>query len=75
MKPLKNFQIDDIDGCEFVKDTKIGKMLISYDHDGTWGHPTGLIQVVYPDGSSGRMDYSKAQKKLDSGEWTVYRTK
>ena len=71
MEEVKNFDISEIDGCEFAKGS-IGKFLISYHHDFE-GMYTGKIQVVYPDSSSGVLDSEKAQTKLDSGEWKVFR--
>ncbi|MGG3890260.1 hypothetical protein [Metabacillus fastidiosus] len=70
---VKDFDVDNIDGCEFVKSSVSGKLLISFHHDYESGYPTGKIQVVYPDGSSGLLDCNEAQRKVDSGEWTVYR--
>lgn len=72
MNPVKNFQIEDIDGCEFVLSKTIGKMMISWHHDFD-GYETGKIHVVYPDASHKAIEEEEAQKRLDSGEWTVYR--
>lgn len=69
---LEKFQIEDIDGCEFVKSIVIGNMIISHHQDFD-GYYTGKIQIVYPDGSHGLTDQEEAQKKFDSGEWTVIR--
>ncbi|WP_426447601.1 hypothetical protein ACP26L_25690 [Paenibacillus sp. S-38] len=72
MNHVKNFQIEDIDGCEFVKCSSVGNMMISFHRDED-GYETGHIRTVYPDGSHGWVTPEKAQSKLDSGEWKVYR--
>ncbi|MBY5229338.1 hypothetical protein [Bacillus paranthracis] len=70
LKEVTNFQVEDIDGCEFVKVKGLGKALISYDHD-FCGFITGKIQVVYSDGSGGAISMKEAQACIDSGKWTV----
>lgn len=72
MEALKNFEIHDIDGCEFVHSTVVGKMMISYHIDFD-GFETGKIHVVYADASDKTIEPEEAQKRLDSGEWKVYR--
>ncbi|MNO00262.1 hypothetical protein D3C81_2201210 [compost metagenome] len=72
MTEVKNFDISDIDGCEFVYSRILGKLLISWDRDFD-GYETGKVRVVYSDGSGRAMTDEEAQKNLDSGEWTVYR--
>ncbi|MEK5069797.1 hypothetical protein [Sporosarcina sp. FSL K6-1508] len=69
----EDFCIDDIDGCEFIHDTSIGKAIISLETDGEWGTPTGRIEVVYPDGSVGKIEPDDAQQMIDIGKWIVYR--
>ncbi|MRA55423.1 hypothetical protein GH864_13210 [Bacillus thuringiensis] len=69
-KEVTNFQVEDIDGCEFVKVKSLGNALISYDHDFD-GFMTGKIQVVYSDGSGSAISMEEAQGRIDSGEWTV----
>lgn len=69
-KEVTNFQVEDIDGCEFVKVKGLGNALISYDHDFD-GFMTGKIQVVYSDGSGSAISTEKAQEHVDSGEWTI----
>ncbi|EJR76670.1 hypothetical protein IK7_04743 [Bacillus cereus VD156] len=69
-KEVANFQIEDIDGCEFVKVKGLGNALISYDHDFD-GFMTGKIQVVYSDGSGSAISMEEAQGRVDSGEWTI----
>lgn len=73
MTELKDFQIEDIDGCEFVRSSIVGKILISWHRDED-GCETGKIHVVYPDASQREIEQGEAQKRLDSGEWTVFRT-
>ncbi|MCU5196478.1 hypothetical protein OCE52_16875 [Bacillus mobilis] len=69
-KEVTNFQVEDIDGCEFVKVKSLGNALISYDHDFD-GFMTGKIQVVYSDGSGSAISTEEAQDRVDSGEWTI----
>lgn len=69
-KEVTNFQIEDIDGCEFVKVKSLGNALISYDHDFD-GFMTGKVQVVYSDGSGSAISMEEAQGRVDSGEWTI----
>ncbi|MCP1285351.1 hypothetical protein NK358_27410 [Bacillus sp. S0635] len=69
-KTMTNFQVEDIDGCEFVKVKSLGNALISYDQDFD-GFMTGKIQVVYSDGSGSAISMEEAQGRIDSGEWTV----
>ncbi|PGZ66480.1 hypothetical protein COF02_09175 [Bacillus cereus] len=69
-KEVKNFQVEDIDGCEFVIVKSLGNALISYDHDFD-GFMTGKIQVVYSDGSGSAISMEEAQGRIDTGEWTV----
>ncbi|MGG0763161.1 hypothetical protein [Bacillus paramycoides] len=47
---MGKFQIEDIDGCEFVKCKTAGNMMISFDQDMV-GFYIGAIYVVYADGS------------------------
>ncbi|PHA15500.1 hypothetical protein [Bacillus toyonensis] len=72
-KEITNFQIEDIDGCEFVKVKGLGNALISHDHDFD-GFMTGKIQVVYSDGSGSAISMEEAQERIDSGEWTVIKS-
>ncbi|RFB60621.1 hypothetical protein DZB90_12130 [Bacillus thuringiensis] len=69
-KEVTNFQVEDIDGCEFVKVKSLGNALISYDQDFD-GFMTGKIQVVYSDGSGSAISMEEAQRRINSGEWTV----
>jgi hypothetical protein len=68
----KYFYIGDIDGCEFVKSTVVGKMMISHhqDFDGIY---TGKIHVIYSDGSQTTKSREEAQKYINTGEWTIIR--
>ncbi|MFE4569095.1 hypothetical protein [Paenibacillus chitinolyticus] len=50
MEAIQGFQIEDIDGCEFVQSMNIGKLMISFHQDFD-GYYTGKIHVVYPDAS------------------------
>lgn len=70
---VKNFQVEDIDGCEFVKVKGLGKALISYDHDFD-GFMTEKIQVVYSDGSGSAISMEEAQERIDSGEWMIIKS-
>jgi hypothetical protein len=70
---VKDFNIDDIDGCEFIYDSTIGKAIISFETDGVYGTPTGMIEIIYPDGSIGKLKPDEAQRKIDNGEWIIYR--
>lgn len=72
MYKVENFQIDDIDGCEFVISNTVGKMIISFhqDYDNNY---TGLIEAVYSDGSRRGLTAYQAQNLLDEGEWMVLR--
>lgn len=72
MNAIVEFQIEDIDGCEFVECISMGKMLISHHQDFD-GYYTGKIHVVYSDGSQRTVDLDKAQKYLDKRIWTVFR--
>lgn len=72
MKEVKDFQIEDIDGCEFAHSNVVGRMLISWHHDFD-GYPTGKVHVVYPDASHKAITVDEAQLLLDTGEWKVYR--
>lgn len=72
MKKVKDFQIEDIDGCEFVKSSVLGNMMISF-HTDFDGYETGKIRTVYPDGSHGAISPEEAQAKIDNGEWTILR--
>ena len=67
---LKDFDIEEIDGCEFVNSSVIGKMMIS--HHFVDGY-TGKIHFVYPDGTHIANEPAEAQRKLDNGEWVVIR--
>lgn len=69
---FQNFQIEDIDGCEFGNAPRLGKILISRYWDDE-GMPTGMIQAVYSDGSYSVVKPEEAQKNIDSGEWEVFR--
>jgi hypothetical protein len=75
VKPLKFEMVKDfnIDGCEFIYDSMIGKAIISFETDGVYGIPTGMIEIIYPDGSIGKISPDEAQQKIDNGEWIVYR--
>lgn len=66
------FNIEDIDGCEFVKNKSAGHMLISFDTD-EMGYRTGKIRTVYADGSGGAIDQEEAQEHINSGYWKVIR--
>lgn len=68
---MSKFHVNDIDGCEFVKDSLVGKALISHDH--TFEGYTGKIRYVFPDGSGGVISREEAQEKFDDGEWEVRR--
>ena len=72
MRKLKNFQIEDIDGCEFIYVKQLGKAMISYDYDEDGIH-NGKILVVYPDASYKSIGYDEAQKHIDEGYWTILR--
>jgi hypothetical protein len=72
MRKLKKFQIEDIDGCEFIMVKQLGKAMISFDYDED-GCNNGKILVVYPDASYDSISFEKAQKHIDSGYWTVLR--
>ncbi|MDM5235109.1 hypothetical protein QUF83_02460 [Bacillus cereus] len=67
----ENFNIEDIDGCEFVKSKTLGNMLISFDQDMDDFY-TGVIYVVYADGSGITISSEEAQRLIDSKEWTVF---
>lgn len=69
---ILNFQIENIDGCEFIKSSVAGNMMISFyqNFDSLY---TGEIHVIYADGSQKTISQEEAQKKLDSREWTVIR--
>lgn len=69
---IYNFDIEDIDGCEFVKDSDVGKIMISYHYDFD-GYPTGVIHVVYSDGSQTTTTPEEAQKNFDNEKWHVIR--
>lgn len=71
LKPM-TFQIEDIDGCEFVRSTRLGKMLISWHRDFD-GYETGKVHVVYPDASHRVVTVEEAQRKIDIGEWIIFR--
>lgn len=66
------FNVYDIDGCEFVKCSSAGYMLVSFDSD-DFGCLTGKIRVVYADGSSTAISFEEAQEKFNSGHWKVIR--
>lgn len=72
MQPVENFQIEDIDGCEFIHSNAVGKAIISYEYS-FFGVRMKSIRVVYPDGSKNLYGTNEAQERLDSGEWTVLR--
>jgi hypothetical protein len=72
MEKVKEFNIVDIDGCEFISTKAVGRAMISFHYDEA-GCETGDILVVYPDASWKVVDWQKAQKHIDSGDWTVYR--
>lgn len=72
MRPVENFQIENIDGCEFIHSTCVGKAIISYERD-FFGVKKKSIRVVYPDGSKNLYGINQAQEMLDSGEWSVLR--
>lgn len=74
IQKVKKFRIEDIDGAEFVRDKDVGKLIISWDTE-EYGVETGLVRVVYSDGSGKPIELEEAQRRLDSGEWTVYRPK
>ncbi|MEC0089360.1 hypothetical protein [Paenibacillus macquariensis] len=67
---IHGFQIDDIDGCEFVKSSNIGSLMISLHQDDESFY-TGEIHVVYPDASHTTITKEEAQMLIDSGEWMV----
>lgn len=69
---LDIFDVEDIDGCEFVKSKDVGNMIISWHQDFD-GYYTGKIKTVYPDGSHGLTDPEEAQKNFNSGKWTLVR--
>lgn len=69
---VQNFQIEDIDGCEFGYAPSLGKILISHYWDDE-GMPTGMIQAVYSDGSYSVVKPKEAQNNIDSGDWVVFR--
>lgn len=72
MTQVEDFQIGDIDGCEFATSRNVGHMLLSWGNtsdDKGWGK----VLVVFSDGSSGSVTQDDAQSKLDSGQWKVYR--
>ncbi|MHA7105262.1 hypothetical protein [Bacillus cereus] len=71
-KTIKQFQVEDIDGCEFVKSKTAGNMMISFDQDMD-GFDTGDIYGVYADGSAITIAPEEAQRLIDSKEWTVFR--
>lgn len=66
------FDVNDIDGCEFVMSAGVGRMLVSFDTDSN-EIPTGKIRVVYPDGSNAAMSYEEVQERFDTGYWKVIR--
>lgn len=72
MNEVKGFCIEDIDGCEFIKDSSVGKGIISFGHDFD-GYPNGKIQVVWSDGSGSFRDPEYAQEQLNTGAWKVFR--
>lgn len=72
MTKVNNFDITDIDGCEFANSTIVGRMLISWDRDFD-GYETGKVRAIYADGSGRSVTVEEAQLKIDMGEWTVYR--
>ncbi|AIQ19545.1 hypothetical protein H70357_24645 [Paenibacillus sp. FSL H7-0357] len=72
MTEVPEFQISDIEGCEFVSSRIFGSMLISWN-DNVDSEGWGKILVVYADGSNITVTQDQAQQKLDSGEWKVYR--
>ncbi|ASA22574.1 hypothetical protein [Paenibacillus donghaensis] len=72
MSQVENFDITDIDGCEFVYSRIVGKMLISWDRDFD-GYETGKVRCIYADGSGRPVAEEEAQQKIDCGEWIVYR--
>jgi len=72
MNQVKGFLIEDLDGCEFVKDATAGHVLISF-HRNFDGYETGKICVVYSDGSHKAIEPEEAQINIETGKWTVYR--
>ncbi|HDR7893326.1 TPA: hypothetical protein QCY29_005847 [Bacillus toyonensis] len=71
-KTIKNFQVEDIDGCEFVKSKTAGNIMISFDQDMEDCY-TGAIYVVYADGSGITISPEEGQRLIDSEEWSVIR--
>ncbi|MCM3413548.1 hypothetical protein [Metabacillus litoralis] len=69
---IYNFDVRDIDGCEFVKSNVIGKLMIS-NHQDFNGFNTEKIHVVYPDGSHTLISQDEAQIKFNHDEWVVIR--
>lgn len=67
-----NFAIEDIDGCEFVVSSNVGKMIISHYQDSD-GFYTGEIHVIYADGSQTKISQEEAQRKIDKDEWVIIR--
>lgn len=67
---MTNFQIEDMDGYEFVKDRSVGGVLISWERDDD-EFLTGKVRVIYTDGSGGSISVEEAQKRIDTGHWTV----
>ncbi|MBP1906827.1 hypothetical protein J2Z32_003491 [Paenibacillus turicensis] len=72
MIEIENFDITDIDGCEFAYEKGIGKMIISWHRDFD-GYPTGKVRIVYSDGSGRAKSVEEAQRAIDNGEWIIYR--
>ncbi|MCV9886260.1 hypothetical protein [Metabacillus halosaccharovorans] len=69
---IYNLDIEDLDGCEFVKSSVVGKMMISHHQDFD-GFYTGKIHVVYADGSQTAISREEAQQKIDKDEWVIIR--
>jgi hypothetical protein len=69
---IPKFYIDDLDGTEFIRDSDVGKGMISYEYnsDGWW---TGKVKVVWPDGSGQPVGLDDAQRFFDEGQWTLIR--
>lgn len=72
MTEVKDFDIADINGCEYVYSSICGKALISWDRDFD-GYETGKVRVIYADGSGRPITVEEAQIKIEMGEWKVYR--
>ncbi|MER2057213.1 MAG: hypothetical protein ABTA16_00235 [Niallia sp.] len=69
---IYNFPIEEIDGCEFVESSTVGKMMISHyqDFDGIY---TGEVHVIYADGSQTKISQEEAQQMIDKDEWVIIR--